>query len=440
MLAPGVGDDDSGSASRQVADRKGIAAFLFRTAEYTGLQVVVQAIGFAIGLAVIRTLSKDEYASFTVASSVAGTVAVLSDLGLSSALLSAAGRRFHDRAAASGVFGVALEVNAWLSVAAVVLGTAAGLVLLRGHGASVVSAVALSLAAGLAGVGSSRYALATIAPRLDSDLRQLQRVDLAAVAVRAALTGAALAAAPLAFAVLLVNGAVLVGQASWLRRRNPPAPVGVERARAERKELLGLVWRQTPPSLLYLFHGQLTVWLITLTGTGAAVADYGALGRLAAVLTIVTSVVNAIALPHFARSRSASELLRAFAVLAGALGALVVAGTLGAALLPGPALWLLGAKYGGLQAELVPMVCAALLTTTASALYGMNLARGWTLPVATLTGTWLVAVLSGLALFDLATVKGAAWFNCWTMAMSITTSSALFLHNARNVVPMSGPE
>ena len=171
MLAPGMGDDDSGSASRQVGEKKKISAFLFRTAEYTGLQVVVQAIGFAIGLAVIRLLSKDEYASFTVASSVAGTVAVLSDLGLSSALLAVAGRRFHDRAAASGVFGVALRLNAWFSIAAVGIGAVAGLVLLLGHGLGVPTALALSVAAGLAGVGSSRYALAGTTPRLAGNLR-----------------------------------------------------------------------------------------------------------------------------------------------------------------------------------------------------------------------------------------------------------------------------
>ena len=63
---------------------------------FAGTQVAVQFMGFVGGLIVVRSLTKEEYAIYTIAGSALGLLTVLSDLGVSNALLTLGGRVWQD--------------------------------------------------------------------------------------------------------------------------------------------------------------------------------------------------------------------------------------------------------------------------------------------------------------------------------------------------------
>jgi FkbM family methyltransferase len=60
--------------------------------KFLGVQTIVQALGFLVGLIVVRHLSKQEYAHFTVANSLQGTMNILADTGVATALSAIGGR------------------------------------------------------------------------------------------------------------------------------------------------------------------------------------------------------------------------------------------------------------------------------------------------------------------------------------------------------------
>lgn len=54
--------------------------------KFLSVQVIVQALSFGSGILIIRTLSKDEYAYFSIANSLQATMNILADSGIGIAL------------------------------------------------------------------------------------------------------------------------------------------------------------------------------------------------------------------------------------------------------------------------------------------------------------------------------------------------------------------
>ena len=61
------------------------------------VQGAVQIIGFVSGILLVRKLSQSEYAYFTIANTMQGTINLLADIGISVGLISIGGRVWQDR-------------------------------------------------------------------------------------------------------------------------------------------------------------------------------------------------------------------------------------------------------------------------------------------------------------------------------------------------------
>src|SRR4029077_9004640 len=60
------------------------------------VQAVLQVLGFLSGILVIRSLSQQEYAYFTIANSMQGTLNLLADIGISVGVVTIGGRVWQD--------------------------------------------------------------------------------------------------------------------------------------------------------------------------------------------------------------------------------------------------------------------------------------------------------------------------------------------------------
>ena len=65
---------------------------------FVSIQVVIQGLGFASGILIVRSLSKQDYAWYTVANMLASTMTLLADSGISAALSSLGGTVWQDDA------------------------------------------------------------------------------------------------------------------------------------------------------------------------------------------------------------------------------------------------------------------------------------------------------------------------------------------------------
>ncbi|HTY49096.1 MAG TPA: hypothetical protein VMB48_05340 [Steroidobacteraceae bacterium] len=375
-------------------------------------QAIVQGLGFAAGILIVRWLPLREYAFYTIATAGLGTMTVLTDSGIGSSVLALGGAAWRDRARLGAVIATGIAMRRRFSRAALALGVPLMIILLRRQGASWSEALLVALSVVPAFLATVTGHLLESVPRLHQALVRLQLVQAATNAGRLLLAVLVVPFWPLAWLA-----GVLTALPQWwanLRLRRMADDWAAWRASPDAEiaqRMTFQVRRTMPGAVYYALSGQLTVWLISVFGRTGNVAAVGALSRLAMALSVLGLAFNALAVPRFARipgeelSRIHRRYLQSQALYIAACAVPVAL----LALLPGPALALLGPHYGGLRHEAVLMGLGSIATLGCGAAYSLGAARGVIAPPSlTLPATLLVQALL-IATLPLSTVAGVIW-------------------------------
>jgi len=268
------------------------------------VQVVVQLVGFASGILVIRRLEQNEYAYFTMANTMQGTINVLADMGISIGLMSIGGRVWHDRHRFGQLITTANNFRRRLGAVAVIVVAPVLYWMLTRNGASPFYAAALIGAILVGLLAQFSIGVLGVVPRLRSDVSRIQKIDLTGALVRfVILVGCALIFLNASVAVLV--GSMVFLLQYWMLRNYAArvidlnAPENAE----DRSAMIGFVKNQAPNAIFFCLQGQITIFLISFFGTRAtAVAEVGALGRLALIFTVLGHLLTNL-LVRVARSR-----------------------------------------------------------------------------------------------------------------------------------------
>src|SRR6202140_3524212 len=142
------------------------------------VQAVVQIIGFLSGILLVRALAQREYAYFTIANTIQGTINLLADIGISVGLVSIGGRVWQDRHRFGQLINTALHVRKKLGLIAIIVVTPFLYFLLARNGAPI-SYSAILIVLVLAGLLIQLLlGVLSVVPRLRSDLKRIQIIDL----------------------------------------------------------------------------------------------------------------------------------------------------------------------------------------------------------------------------------------------------------------------
>jgi hypothetical protein len=90
ITSPGLSETSPPLVRRTLHRARVLGSFAF-------VQAAVQVIGFMAGILLVRSLSHQEYAYFTIANTMQGTINLLADIGISVGLASIGGRVWQDR-------------------------------------------------------------------------------------------------------------------------------------------------------------------------------------------------------------------------------------------------------------------------------------------------------------------------------------------------------
>ena len=411
---------------------------LRQVGQFASIQVLVQLIGFATGILLVRQLDQHEYAFFTIANTMQGTINILADIGISIGLVSIGGRVWRDGHRFGELVSTGLKLRRKPGAVAVLTVTPLLCFMLLKSGASPSYTLVLILAV-LAGLFVQlSLGVLDVIPRLRSDIRQIQKIDLTGSIVRLAILIA------LAFIFLNAGVAALVGSGALLLqflllRRYARGVIDLHASEnpADRQAMIGFIRKQAPNAIFYCLQGQITILLITIFGHGAgAVAEVGALGRLAMIFAVLGNLITNIFAPAFARCQEARKLAWLYAGIAGGVAAFSLLVVSGAAFLPNEFLFILGNRYSHLQSELLLMVGGASLNMVASTLWTLNASRAW------ITGSWLYIPLTlGTQLLlipfvDFSTVTGVLTFNLFSAFPSLLLNIGLSYRGFRQPAPV----
>jgi O-antigen/teichoic acid export membrane protein len=354
------------------------------------VQGIVQVVGFASGILLVRWLDHSEYAFFTIANAMQGTINVLADMGISIGLLSIGGRVWQDRYRFGQLITTANNFRRRLGIAAIVIVGPILYWLLARNGASPPYAVLLIGAIVLGLFLQFSLGVLGVVPRLRSDVSQIQKIDLTGACARLIVLIAC------AFLFLNAGVAVLVSSIAfllqyWLLRRyaarviDLKAPENAE----DRVAMIGFIKNQAANAVFYCLQGQITVFLISFFGSRASsVAEVGALGRLAMIFAVLGQLLTNIFVPAFARCQDKARLRLQYFGIVGGVAACCAAVLAAAALFPNQFLFILGGKYSHLQRELLLMIAGTVLNMLAGALWFLNASKAW------VAGAWLYIPLT----------------------------------------------
>ena len=388
---------------------------------FAAVQAIVQAIGFFSGILLVRSLSQGEYAYFTIANTMQGTINLLADIGISVGLISIGGRVWQDRSRFGELVNTALGVRRKLGAIAITLITPVMYFMLVRNGASPFYAAILIVVV-LAGLlVQFSIGVLSVVPRLRSDLGRIQLIDLTGAVTRLLLIGVLLLVFLNAGAAVLVATAVMLLQYLMLRSYvTGVVDLSAPENEGDRSEIMRLTKHLAANAIFYCVQGQITVFLIGFFAHHAnSVAEVGALGRLAMIFTVVSNLLTNVFVPAFARCNSRHKLTWLFFAIVGAVVGFSAVILAGAEFFPDQFLVILGHKYTHLHRELTLMVAAAVLNAIAGTLWALNASKAW------VAGSWLyipLTLATQVALIpftDFSNVIGVLTFNLFSVVPSL---------------------
>lgn len=399
-------------------------------ARFLGVNTLVQAAALVTGILVVRGLDKSDYGLYAVFTAFVAAFVLLSDSGLSAAVVGEGAEVRSDPAALGGVFRTAFRLQRRVAIPQVFLGAAGLLTVLVLLGGAPFDVAALTVGFLLSAIPLSMRSISVAYRRLTADYSRLQVVSAATSAVRLLLVGALSVLSKINLLPLAMINALATSIEVVLARMGMGKAVPLRGPIDQRvhEKLKGVYFRALPLSLGIVVQTQMVTVVTGLVGGTDILAEIAALSRFAAVLAVFAALVNDIGQGVIARTeRARRSLLRAYLTVVGLFATVCFSITGVLAIFATPLLALLGPGYAGLEGPLIVVALGTSGIMLADAMRSLNNSLGWVAwswLYVPLMGIWLLA---GLFLFDLTDVVQAAWWMASQALIGLSTQIVVML-------------
>jgi O-antigen/teichoic acid export membrane protein len=384
-------------------------------------QLLIQIIGFTCGILVIRVLSTQEYALYTLANTMLGTMLILADGGISIGVMSEGRKVWQDPKKLGVVLITGFDIRKKYTTISLLIAIPLLIYLLLQHGANWFISILIILSLIPAFFSALSGNVLTIGPALHQTIAPLQKVQLGVNLGRLIMLFLTILVFPWVFIAILSSSLPQIWGNIQLRKiskgfvdwKQKPDPI-------IRKEILSVVKRILPGSIYYCLSGQITIWLISIFGNTNAVAQIGALGRLSMMLTLFSSIFCTLILPRFARLENNKRLLfkRFFQILIGLL-VMFICIVLIVSIFPGQLLMILGKNYSGLEKELILSIAGSCISLFAGLLFTISTSRNWIINPFVFIPLTLVTIICGISLINLTSLAGVLKFNLFVSSTEL---------------------
>jgi O-antigen/teichoic acid export membrane protein len=397
----------------------------FRLTIITGsAQIIIQLIGLVAGIAIIRLLPSQEYAFYTLANAMIGTMSLLSDGGISTGVMMQGGKVWNDKEKLGTVLYTGMKLrNKFSIITLIVILPILGYLLIH-QKASLLTTGLIILSIIPAYYANLSDALLEIVPKLHQDIKPLQHNQLIVNFMRLLLSVAILFFFPWAFIAMLAAGIPRIIGNIKLRAIADKFVVKAKEIDTQvEKEIIAIVKRSMPGAIYYCLSGQITIWILSIFGTTTSLAASGALSRLGMVLNIIIVMLSTLITPRFARLPTHKKLLLTRftqILLAIVFLCFIIQGM--AYLFSSQLLYVLGPDYIHLDKELFVYFLGSNLSLLTAACYGLYSSRGWIIKPAFSITYDILCLIAGVLLFNVSTLIGVLWFTVFI------TGSQVLMH------------
>lgn len=390
-------------------------------------QFFIQGIGLLSGIVVIRLLSTEQYALYTLANTMLGVMVVLADSGIGSGVMAQGGRVWKEKNQLGSVLVTGLDLRKKFAVGSIILAAPILIYLLNSHGAEWYMSILIVLSLVPALIGSLSGAIFMVPLKLRQDIPPLQK-NIVKESIGRFVLVLSLFLTPFAFIAILASGIPRLLMNIRLKKISTPyvnwkAPFDSQ----VRKDILKIVKRLMPGAIYYCVSGQISIWLISIFGTTASVAQIGALGRIALMLTVISTLFGTLVYPRFARLPSNTGLLlKRFIQTIFLLVLICSLVTAGVWVFSDQILWVLGDQYGGLQYELVLSIIGSAVGLLSGAVFKLTTTRNWAVHPALSIPISVLGIIAGAIIMDVTTLEGILLFNIFVVTVQFLLNTSYF--------------
>lgn len=384
-------------------------------------EILLKGIGFISGVLIVRMLPVQEYALYTLANTMLGTLVIFTDSGISNGVMALSGKVWQDPKKLGVVLATGLDLRKKFALISLVIATPLIIILLLKNNASWLSAIMILLSLIPAFYAALSDSLLEITPKLHQDISSLQKNLLTVGFGRLALTVLTIFIFPWTFVIILASGLPQIYGNFKLKKINAKFVDTNQTADPIiRKEILSIVVKILPNIVFYAVSGQMVIWILSIFGNSRDLASLGALGRFAVLISFFTSILGTLFLPRFSRLAEHKETLLKY-FLYFQLILFMVTGfiLLIVFLFPTQMLWILGASYNALSAELFLIMlanCIGVITSMTGNLLGT---RGHYLNPIVIIVLNLGTVVLSYFIWDLTTLRGILFYSIFYQCISL---------------------
>ena len=338
----------------------------------------VQILNLISGFLLLRWLSVEAYAQYSVAFGFQSTLGLLVELGFSGSILALVGDRgFDKKVVGTYIRSVKYFRNRLLVVMFPIAAIAFGLLTSKqGWDWTTQLLLFVSIVSSVFFQGWVSYYSPPLL--IHKQIKQLYKPQIISAIGRIILcfllyltsTLTSWTTAWVSSAVIAVNG--LLYQTSTKHLIDQP----LDNDPKINREILRYLGPLIPVIAFSAFQGQISLALITIFGETKSIAEVAALGRLGQLFLILGAFNRVLVAPYIAKVNTENLAKKYFQIL---LGSVTIAAILSAIafVFPQSLLWILGSKYQNLTAEVGWVIAASSFGYVANVLEVMNSSRQW---------------------------------------------------------------
>jgi len=210
-------------------------------------QVVIQGLSFVGGILVIRSLPTKEYALYTLANTMLGTMYILADGGITTGVLAQGGKVWQDKKQLGVVLATGLNLRMKLAILSLLISMPVLLYLLHHHGASWPVTLIIAVTLIPAFFTSLSGSMLEVTPRLLQQIVPLQKIQVGSNLGRLILLAISLFTFPLASVAILAAGLPQIWANIKLRKLSTQFADSMQKPDADvRRQILAMVKRLLP--------------------------------------------------------------------------------------------------------------------------------------------------------------------------------------------------
>lgn len=403
------------------------------------LQALVQVFGMVIGFFIVRKLSIQEYAYYTIANTILGMLTVISDCGISTSVYAQGAKVWLDKKKLGAVVRTGIVFRKNFAALSIALSFPILSYMLFKQGATWSSIFLISITLIPSFKSTLTDTLYEVVPKLHQDLRALQINQLLVSILRLFLIGIGLFLFPYTWIALLSNGIPRIYGNLKLRKiveKNADLSQPVDNL--VKKETIRIVKRIAPSSIYFAFSTQISLFILSYLGVTNSIAEWGALGRYSILFVLFASIINIVLIPRYARMKNDYKPLLFFAhkIIFFAIVILIIIYVL-SYFFSTQMLWILGEKYVNLHDALLLIILNSGFAFVSNTCHSLNICKGWVINSIVYLLLNIIPLIFFALILNLSSFEEVLMYNlfiqiCYFLAHYLILNTQLYLKTANS--------